>query len=75
MKQNEVCAQCGCELPDDTDAIQYTVSNSRVCKLHKDELVAYLDRGFTYKEADENHSKDYPKIWTDNQFYKKLGKY
>lgn len=70
------CTQCNCILPDeDKSIIQYTTSNKRVCKKHYGEIGNWNNKGWTYKEWDEIGAKKYPKIYTENNFYKKLGKY
>ena len=70
------CVQCNCILPDDDRSIiQYIISNKRVCKKHYDEINEWGNKGWTYFEWDEIGAKKYPKIYTDNNFYKKLGKY
>lgn len=74
------CSQCNKQLEDDyyckmNNIKQFFVSDKRLCKKCYDEISDYMKKPFTYKEADERHHKDYPKIWADNKFYKKLGKY
>lgn len=70
------CEECNCILPDeDKSIIQYTTSNKRVCKKHYDEISEWLSKGWTYKEWDEVGTKKYPRIYTEKNFYKKLGKY
>lgn len=72
----EVCAQCNCVLPDEDRSItQYSVSNKRVCKEHFDEITKWTKKGWTYKMWDEEGAKKYPKIYTEPDFYKKLGRY
>ena len=70
------CAQCNCILPDEDRSItQYTTSNKRVCEKHYNEISNWSGKGWTYKEWDEVGAKKYPKIYIENNFYKKLGKY
>jgi len=73
---NPRCAQCNCLLPDDDKSIiQYATSNKRVCYKHYKEINKWGEQGWTYKEWDEIGAKKYPKIYTENNFYKKIGKY
>lgn len=70
------CAQCNCVLPDEDKSItQYTTHNKRVCQKHYDEINEWGNKGWTYIEWDETGAKKYPKIYTENNFYKKIGKY
>ncbi len=72
------CEQCNCILPDEDKSItKYTYSNKRVCKKHYEEIVKWNNegKGWTYKEWDEIGAKKYPKIFTEKNFYKKLGRY
>lgn len=72
-----ICVQCGCILPDeDKSVVQYSISNKRVCKKHYDEISDWMKiKSRTYKEWDMEAHKNYPLIWEDDKFYKKLGKY
>ncbi len=71
------CIQCNCILPDEHRSItQYSISDKRVCEEHYDEISKWSSsKGWTYKEWDEVGAKKYPKIYTQNNFYKKLGRY
>lgn len=73
---NVKCVECGCVLPDkDSLVTQYAINNKRVCQKHHNEISQWLNKGWTYQEWDEVGARKYPRIFTEENQYKKLGKY